>query len=123
MASNLMCIYCGRKNFASQRGLHQHQLSNKKCFSLMQKALNVAPKISTSKQAVLDIAGKNKNNLGPNLDKFTRFSPQEPTFLSPTKANFAPNSSNKRPFTALKLAKTNNTQVDSDEDDDNLLFR
>ena len=84
----------------------------------MQKALNVAPKISMSKQAVLEIAGKNKNNLGPNLGKFTHFSPQEPTFLSPTKANFAPNSSNKRPFSDLELTKTNNTQFDSDEDDD-----
>ena len=41
MASFLKCIFCGRADFASSKGLKQHQQRNKTCNKLLLKSLQI----------------------------------------------------------------------------------
>ena len=72
MASFIKCIYCGRDNFASQKGLKQHQSSNKTCFSRLKGTLKLDPKsapLPTNSMQFIPVA---QVKISSSLIKFTQ---------------------------------------------------
>jgi hypothetical protein len=72
MASFLKCIYCGRADFASQKGLKQHQSSNKKCLSKLKGSLNLDQKLPPLPAKALQFTQLSHVHFSGSLIKFTQ---------------------------------------------------